>query len=143
MPGAEKGAYCRRHEAQTAHSSRHRLVRGRDCYVFHGIERPGRTVAASSGRRHSSSIKRPLVSASRRSPTDPKNSRLGLPLAFNLAGNTDRFTHTDLDDLTGEFPRAFDRSASQSEEACHAGRLRLPGSARCFARSPAACMSKG
>jgi hypothetical protein len=33
---------------------------------------------------------------------------------FDLAGNTDRFTQTYLDDLTGEFPRIDDRRAGQA-----------------------------
>jgi hypothetical protein len=45
-------------------------------------------------------------------PTDPDKSRARLcRWSFDLAGNTDRFTQTYLDDLTGEFPRIDERRA--------------------------------
>jgi carotenoid cleavage dioxygenase len=51
------------------------------------------------------------------SPTDPKKSRARLARwTFDLAGNTDRFTRTYLDDLTGEFPRIDDRRAGLKSE---------------------------
>ena len=46
--------------------------------------------------------------------TDPQKSRARYcRWTFDLAGNTDRFTQTYLDDLTGEFPRIDDRRAGQ------------------------------
>ena len=54
----------------------------------------------------------PLFSHPDGSPTDPKKSRARLcRWTFDLAANTDRFTQTYLDDLTGEFPRIDDRRA--------------------------------
>jgi len=46
------------------------------------------------------------------SRTDPEKSRARLSRwTFDLAGNTDRFTRTYLDDVAGEFPRVDDRYA--------------------------------
>src|ERR1700730_16784616 len=54
----------------------------------------------------------PLFTHPDGSPTDPKKSRARLcRWTFDLAGNTDRFTQTYLDDVTGEFPRIDDRRA--------------------------------
>jgi carotenoid cleavage dioxygenase len=54
----------------------------------------------------------PLFNHPDGSPTDPKKSRARLcRWTFDLSGNTDRFTQTYLDDLTGEFPRIDDRRA--------------------------------
>ena len=45
-------------------------------------------------------------------PTDPGKSRARLcRWTFDLAGNTDCFTQTYLDEITGEFPRIDDRRA--------------------------------
>jgi carotenoid cleavage dioxygenase len=45
-------------------------------------------------------------------PTNPVKSRARLcRWVFDLAGNTDRFTQTYLDDIKGEFPRIDDRRA--------------------------------
>jgi carotenoid cleavage dioxygenase len=52
----------------------------------------------------------PLFAHPDGSPTDPAKSRARLcRWSFDLAGNTDRFTQTYLDDMTGEFPRIDDR----------------------------------
>ena len=63
------------------------------------------------------------------SPTDPKKSRARLcRWTFDLAGNTDRFTQTYLDELTGEFPRIDDRRAGSCQPP-RLVRLRQPGAA--------------
>jgi carotenoid cleavage dioxygenase-like enzyme len=62
--------------------------RAENCYVFHVMnawEEGGRIIAESRARH--------------------------CRWTFDLAGNTDRFTQTYLDDLTGEFPRIDDRRA--------------------------------
>jgi carotenoid cleavage dioxygenase len=57
----------------------------------------------------------PLFNHPDGSPTDPKKSRARLcRWTFDLAGNTDRFAQTYLDDLTGEFPRIDDRRAGRN-----------------------------
>ncbi len=54
----------------------------------------------------------PLFNHPDGSPTDPAKSRARYcRWTFDLSGNTDRFTQTYLDDLTGEFPRIDDRRA--------------------------------
>src|SRR6202162_6187402 len=44
-------------------------------------------------------------------PPAPKTRARLCRWTFDLAGNTDRFTQTYLDDITGEFPRIDDRRA--------------------------------
>jgi carotenoid cleavage dioxygenase len=84
--------------------------RGESCYVFHVMnawEEDNRIVADVMQFEEA-----PLFPHPDGSPTDPKKSRARLcRWTFDLAGNTDRFTQTYLDDLTGEFPRIDDRRA--------------------------------
>jgi carotenoid cleavage dioxygenase-like enzyme len=84
--------------------------RGENCYVFHVMN------AWEEGNRITADVMQfeeaPLFPHPDGSPTDPNKSRARLcRWSFDLAGNTDRFTQTYLDDLTGEFPRIDDRRA--------------------------------
>jgi len=84
--------------------------RGENCYVFHVMN------AWEDGSRIIADVMQfeeaPLFPHPDGSPTDPAKSRARLcRWTFDLAGNTDRFTQTYLDDLTGEFPRIDDRRA--------------------------------
>jgi carotenoid cleavage dioxygenase len=84
--------------------------RGENCYVFHVMN------AWEDGSRVIADVMQfeeaPLFPHPDGSPTDPAKSRARLcRWMFDLAGNTDRFTQTYLDDLTGEFPRIDDRRA--------------------------------
>src|SRR5882724_11510614 len=84
--------------------------RGENCYVFHVMN------AWEEGSRIVADVMQfeeaPLFPHPDGSPTDPTKSRARLcRWTFDLAGNTDRFTQTYLDDLTGEFPRIDDRRA--------------------------------
>jgi carotenoid cleavage dioxygenase-like enzyme len=84
--------------------------RGENCYVFHVMN------AWEDGHRIIADVMQfeeaPLFPHPDGSPTDPKKSRARLcRWSFDLAGNTDRFTQTYLDELTGEFPRIDDRRA--------------------------------
>ena len=84
--------------------------RGEACYVFHVMnawEEDGRIVADVMQFEEA-----PLFPHPDGSPTNPEKSRARLcRWTFDLAGNTDRFTQTYLDDMTGEFPRVDDRRA--------------------------------
>src|SRR4029077_19117416 len=84
--------------------------RGESCYVFHVMnawEENNRIVADVMQFEEA-----PLFPHSDGSPTDPAKARARLcRWTFDLSGNTDRFTQTYLDDLTGEFPRIDDRRA--------------------------------
>src|ERR1700710_650698 len=84
--------------------------RAESCYVFHVMnawEEGGRIIADVMQFEEA-----PLFTHPDGSPTDPKKSRARLcRWTFDLAGNTDRFTQTYLDDVTGEFPRIDDRRA--------------------------------
>jgi carotenoid cleavage dioxygenase len=84
--------------------------RAENCYVFHVMnawEEANRIVADVMQFEEA-----PLFTHPDGSPTDPKKSRARLcRWSFDLAGNTDRFTQTYLDELTGEFPRIDDRRA--------------------------------
>src|SRR3984957_9129165 len=78
------------------------------CYVFHVMN------AWEAGNRIIADVMQceeaPLFPHPDGSPTDFKKSRARLcRWTFDLAGHTDRFTQTYLDDLTGEFPRTHDR----------------------------------
>jgi carotenoid cleavage dioxygenase-like enzyme len=89
--------------------------RGESCYVFHVMN------AWEDGTRIVADVMQfeeaPLFPHPDGSPTDPKKSRARLARwTFDLAGNTDRFTQTYLDDLTGEFPRIDDRRAGLKSE---------------------------
>ena len=84
--------------------------RGETCYVFHVMnawEDAGRIIADVMQFEEA-----PLFPHPDGRPTDPKKSRARLcRWVFDLEGNTDRFSQTYLDDLTGEFPRVDDRRA--------------------------------
>ncbi len=84
--------------------------RAETCYVFHVMN------AWEEGDRIIADVMQfeeaPLFTHPDGSPTDPRKSRARLcRWTFDLAGNTDRFTQTYLDDTTGEFPRIDDRRA--------------------------------
>jgi carotenoid cleavage dioxygenase len=84
--------------------------RGEACYVFHVMN------AWEDGNRIIADVMQfeeaPLFPHPDGSPTDREKSRARLcRWTFDLAGNTDRFTQTYLDDMTGEFPRVDDRRA--------------------------------
>jgi carotenoid cleavage dioxygenase-like enzyme len=84
--------------------------RGESCYVFHVMN------AWEEGDRIIADVMQfeeaPLFPHPDGSPTNPDKSRARLARwTFDLAGNTDRFQQTYLDDLTGEFPRIDDRRA--------------------------------
>ena len=84
--------------------------RGENCYVFHVMN------AWEDGSRIIADVMQfeeaPLFPHPDGRPTDPKKSRARYcRWTFDLAGNTDRFSQTYLDDLTGEFPRIDDRRA--------------------------------
>jgi carotenoid cleavage dioxygenase-like enzyme len=84
--------------------------RGDSCYVFHVMnawEEGGRIIADVMQFEEA-----PLFPHPDGSPTDPNKSRARLARwTFDLAGNTDRFQQTYLDDLSGEFPRIDERRA--------------------------------
>ena len=84
--------------------------RAETCYVFHVMN------AWEEGNRIIADVMQfeeaPLFNHPDGSPTDPKKNRARYcRWTFDLSGNTDRFTQTYLDDLTGEFPRVDDRRA--------------------------------
>jgi carotenoid cleavage dioxygenase len=84
--------------------------RAESCYVFHVMN------AWEDGERIIADVMQfeeaPLFTHPDGSPTDPAKSRARLcRWTFDLAGNTDRFSQTYLDDITGEFPRIDDRRA--------------------------------
>ncbi|MGJ4917662.1 carotenoid oxygenase family protein [Bradyrhizobium oligotrophicum] len=84
--------------------------RGDACYVFHIMN------AWEDGNRIVADVMQfeeaPLFPHPDGRPTDPAKSVARLcRWSFDLAGNTDRFTQSYLDDLTGEFPRIDDRRA--------------------------------
>ncbi|MBV8927126.1 MAG: carotenoid oxygenase family protein [Bradyrhizobium sp.] len=84
--------------------------RGENCYVFHIMN------AWEDGERIIADVMQfeeaPLFPHPDGRPTDPGKSRARFcRWTFDLAANTDRFTQTYLDDLTGEFPRIDDRRA--------------------------------
>jgi len=84
--------------------------RGEACYVFHVMN------AWEDGSRIVADVMQfeeaPLFPHPDGTPTDRTKSRARLcRWTFDLAGNTDRFTQTYLDDMTGEFPRVDDRRA--------------------------------
>jgi carotenoid cleavage dioxygenase-like enzyme len=85
--------------------------RGESCYVFHVMN------AWEEGERIIADVMQfeeaPLFPHPDGTRTDPNKSRARLARwTFDLAGNTDRFQQTYLDDdLTGEFPRIDDRRA--------------------------------
>ena len=84
--------------------------RGEACYVFHVMnawEDGSRIIAHVMQFEEAALFPHPDGS-----PTDPIKARARLcRWTFDLSGNTDRFTQTYLDDITGEFPRVDDRRA--------------------------------
>jgi carotenoid cleavage dioxygenase-like enzyme len=105
----EKGAYV---GVMRRNGSADDIVwfRGETCYVFHVMN------AWEDGSRIIADVMQfeeaPLFSHPDGRPTDPRKSRARLcRWVFDLEGNTDRFSQTYLDDLTGEFPRVDDRRA--------------------------------
>ncbi|MGA2058095.1 MAG: carotenoid oxygenase family protein [Bradyrhizobium sp.] len=102
--------------------------RGESCYVFHVMN------AWEEGDRIIADVMQfeeaPLFPHPDGSPTNPDKSRARLARwTFDLAGNTDRFQQTYLDDLTGEFPRIDDRRAGLANHhgwyACANPELRM------------------
>jgi carotenoid cleavage dioxygenase-like enzyme len=84
--------------------------RAESCYVFHVMNawEDGAHIIADVMQFEEA----PLFTHPDGRPTDPAKSRARLcRWSFDLAGTTDRFTQTYLDDLTGEFPRIDDRRA--------------------------------
>ena len=84
--------------------------RAESCYVFHVMNawEDGDRIIADVMQHEEA----PLFTHPDGSPTDPKKSRARLcRWSFDLSGNTDRFTQTYLDEVTGEFPRIDDRRA--------------------------------
>ena len=112
--------------------------RAESCYVFHVMnawEEDSRIVADVMQFEEA-----PLFPHPDGSPTDPEKSRARLcRWSFDLSGNTDRFTQTYLDDLTGEFPRIDERRAGLG--AATAGTPAPIRTCRCSARCRASCMS--
>ena len=105
----DKGAYV---GVMKRHGSAGDIVwfRAESCYVFHVMN------AWEDGSRIVADVMQfeeaPLFPHPDGRPTDPDKSRARLcRWTFDLAGNTDRFTQTYLDDLTGEFPRIDERRA--------------------------------
>lgn len=87
-----------------------RWFRGEACYVFHVMNawEDGSTIVADVMQFEEA----PLFPHPDGRRTDPEKSRARLcRWTFDLAGNTDRFIHVYLDDVTGEFPRIDDRRA--------------------------------
>ncbi|MDB5615804.1 carotenoid oxygenase family protein [Tardiphaga sp.] len=85
-----------------------RWFRGEACYVFHVMN------AWEEGDRIIADVMQfeeaPLFTHPDGSPTSPEKSRARLcRWTFDLAGNTDAFTRSYLDDITGEFPRIDER----------------------------------
>jgi carotenoid cleavage dioxygenase-like enzyme len=84
--------------------------RAESCYVFHVMNawEEGDLIIADVMQCDEA----PLFTHPDGSPTDPEKSRARLcRWSFDLAGNTDRFSQTYLDDIKGEFPRIDDRRA--------------------------------
>jgi carotenoid cleavage dioxygenase-like enzyme len=105
----DKGAYV---GVMKRHGSASDIVwfRAQNCFVFHVMN------AWEEGDRIVADVMQcdeaPLFPHPDGSPTDAKKSRARLcRWTFDLAGNTDRFTQTYLDDIAGEFPRIDDRRA--------------------------------
>ncbi len=87
--------------------------RGEACYVFHVMNafEDGSTIVADVMQFEEP----PLFPHPDGSPTDPRKSVARLcRWTFDLSGNTDRFTRTCLDDMTGEFPRIDERRSGQT-----------------------------
>src|ERR1700742_1924481 len=105
----EKGAYV---GVMKRNASANDIIwfRGENCYVFHVMN------AWEEGNRIIADVMQcdeaPLFTHPDGRPTDPEKSRARLcRWTFDLSGNTDRFSQTYLDDLSGEFPRIDDRRA--------------------------------
>jgi len=105
----DKGAYVGVMKRNGADSDV-KWFRAESCYVFHVMN------AWEDGDRIIADVMQfeeaPLFPHTDGRPTDPAKSRARLTRwTFDLAGQTDRFSQTPLDDLTGEFPRVDDRRA--------------------------------
>ena len=105
----EKGAYV---GVMKRNGSAKDIVwfRAESCYVFHVMN------AWEEGNRIIADVMQfeeaPLFTHPDGSPTDPANRAPATAAGPSISrGNTDRFTQTYLDDLTGEFPRIDDRRA--------------------------------
>jgi carotenoid cleavage dioxygenase len=89
--------------------------RAESCYVFHVMN------AWDAGDRIIADVMQfeeaPLFPHADGRLTDPSKSRARLcRWSFDLTGDTDRFTQTYIDDLTGEFPRIDDRRAGLAHQ---------------------------
>ncbi|SNT37449.1 carotenoid cleavage dioxygenase [Tardiphaga sp. OK246] len=106
--------------------------RAEACYVFHVMnawEEGDRIIADVM-----QSEEAPLFTHPDGSPTDPAKSNARLcRWTFDLAANTDRFTRTYLDDVTGEFPRIDERrSGLVSTQGWYACDNPAPGASKAF-----------
>ncbi|MGM4964000.1 carotenoid oxygenase family protein [Tardiphaga sp. 1201_B9_N1_1] len=106
--------------------------RAEACYVFHVMnawEEGDRIIADVM-----QSEEAPLFTHPDGSPTDPAKSNARLcRWTFDLAANTDRFTRTYLDDVTGEFPRIDERrSGLVSTQGWYACDNPAPGASNAF-----------
>ncbi|WP_441277979.1 carotenoid oxygenase family protein [Tardiphaga sp. 172_B4_N1_3] len=106
--------------------------RAEACYVFHVMnawEEGDRIIADVM-----QSEEAPLFTHPDGWPTDPAKSNARLcRWTFDLAANTDRFTRTYLDDVTGEFPRIDERrSGLVSTQGWYACDNPAPGASSAF-----------
>jgi len=111
--------------------------RAENCYVFHVMN------AWEAGDRIIADVmqfERRVVQPSQwLAHRSEEVARTLVPLELRSRRNTDRFTQTYLDDITGEFPRIDDRRAGLvSRHGWYAAPIPI---CRCSARSPAWCMS--
>lgn len=106
--------------------------RAEACYVFHVMN------AWDEGDRIIADVMQseeaPLFTHPDGSPTDPAKSNARLcRWIFDLSANTDRFTRTYLDDVTGEFPRIDERrSGLVSTQGWYACDNPAPGASKAF-----------
>lgn len=109
-----------------------RWFRAEACYVFHVMN------AWDDGDRIIADVMQseeaPLFTHPDGSPTDPAKSSARLcRWTFDLASNTDGFTRTYLDDVTGEFPRIDERRAGLvSTQGWYACDNPAPGASSAF-----------
>jgi carotenoid cleavage dioxygenase len=109
-----------------------RWFRAEACYVFHVMNawEDGDRIIADVMQ----SEEAPLFTHPDGSPTDPAKSNARLcRWIFDLAANTDSFTRTYLDDVTGEFPRIDERrSGLVSTQGWYACDNPAPGASTAF-----------
>ncbi len=105
----EKGAYVGVMK-RSASRAGHHLVPRRELLRFSRHERLGGR-QPHHRRRHAVRGSAAVQPSGRLADGPQKNRARYCRWTFDLAGNTDRFTQTYLDDLTGEFPRIDDRHA--------------------------------